>query len=182
MVEFDMPGHAGSWCSGYPEVCPSSKCTQPLNVASNATFELIAGLLGECTGGAASMPTKPSGLFPYNLIHLGGDEVNTGGTDEALASSIAHPFTRSPVQSFHRSRCYVCVVVLSPTLSPTLSHLHSFTYTLSPTLSHLHSLASTLSPALTPAGCWTSTPSVAAWLQQRNMTADQGTVQSIHTL
>ena len=22
MVEFDMPGHAGSWCTGYPEVCP----------------------------------------------------------------------------------------------------------------------------------------------------------------
>ena len=41
MVEFDMPGHAASWCTGYPAICPTYKCLQPLNVASNATFELI---------------------------------------------------------------------------------------------------------------------------------------------
>ena len=41
MVEFDMPGHAGSWCKGYPEVCPSASCTQPLNPASNQTWALI---------------------------------------------------------------------------------------------------------------------------------------------
>merc|ERR1712203_77547 len=79
MVEFDMPGHAGSWCAGYPEVCPSTSCTQPLNVANNATFDLIEDLLGECTGKRASEPGKPSpGLFKDNFIHLGGDEVNTG--------------------------------------------------------------------------------------------------------
>jgi len=78
MVEFDMPGHAGSWCKGYPEVCPSPTCTQPLNVANNATFDLIEGLLKECTGGVASKPGKPSpGLFKDNFIHLGGDEVDT---------------------------------------------------------------------------------------------------------
>ena len=33
MIEFDLPGHAGSWCRGYPQVCPSAACTQPLNVA-----------------------------------------------------------------------------------------------------------------------------------------------------
>ena len=77
MVEFDMPGHAGSWCAGYPEVCPSTSCVQPLNVASNKTFDLIAGLLGEMTGKASSAPGKPSGLFPSNMIHLGGDEVDT---------------------------------------------------------------------------------------------------------
>jgi len=76
-VEFDMPGHAGSWCSGYPEVCPSASCTQPLNVASNKTFDLIEGLLKECTGGHASTKDQPSGLFPDHFLHLGGDEVDT---------------------------------------------------------------------------------------------------------
>jgi len=77
IVEFDMPGHAASWCKGYPEVCPSPSCPQPLNVANNATFELITDLLGEMTGGAATTPGKPSGLFPDNFVHLGGDEVDT---------------------------------------------------------------------------------------------------------
>ena len=77
MVEFDMPGHAGSWCNGYPDICPSTTCTQPLNVASNATFDLISALLLEMTGGRTSAPAHPSGLFPENMLHLGGDEVNT---------------------------------------------------------------------------------------------------------
>lgn len=72
MVEWDTPGHAASWCKGYPEVCPSPTCTQPLNPASPKTFELIEALLGECTG-----KVKLGGLFPESMIHLGGDEVNT---------------------------------------------------------------------------------------------------------
>ena len=71
MIEFDMPGHAGSWCEGYPDICPSTTCTQPLNPASNSTFPLISSLLNECT---ASQPGK--GLFPYEFLHLGGDEVS----------------------------------------------------------------------------------------------------------
>ena len=35
------PGHAASWCTGYPDVCPSPTCNQPLNVASDKTFTLI---------------------------------------------------------------------------------------------------------------------------------------------
>jgi hexosaminidase len=77
MSQQDMPGHAGSWCAGYPEICPSTTCTQPLNVANNATFDLVTGLLGECTGGKSSTKGHPSGLFPDNFIHLGGDEVDT---------------------------------------------------------------------------------------------------------
>jgi len=100
IVEFDMPGHAGSWCTGYPEVCPSTTCLQPLNVASNKTFDLITGLLGEMTGGKKSGHQAPSGLFPDDFIHLGGDEVDTS--------------------------------------------------------------------------CWTKTPSVAAWLNQSGLTADEG--------
>ena len=94
-----MPGHAGSWCTGYPEVCPSTTCLQPLNVASNKTFDLITGLLGEMTGGKKSGHQAPSGLFPDDFIHLGGDEVDTS--------------------------------------------------------------------------CWTKTPSVAAWLNQSGLTADE---------
>ena len=70
MVEFDMPGHAQSWCTGYPEICPSTDCLMPLNVANNETFDRIEKLMGECTGGAASQPGKPSGLFPDGFIHL----------------------------------------------------------------------------------------------------------------
>ena len=72
MVEIDTPGHAASWCAGNPEVCPSSTCLEPLNVARNATFDLIGGLFKELTGGA-----QGQGLFPDNMMHLGGDEVNT---------------------------------------------------------------------------------------------------------
>lgn len=71
MIEFDMPGHAASWCKGYPEICPSASCLQPLNPASNLTFPLIDSLLAECTGRASG-----AGLFPYNFLHLGGDEVS----------------------------------------------------------------------------------------------------------
>ena len=77
IVEFDMPGHAGSWCTGYPEICPSTTCTQPLNVANEATFQLIEDVLGECTGKKTSAKDAPSGLFPDDFIHLGGDEVDT---------------------------------------------------------------------------------------------------------
>lgn len=78
MVEFDMPGHAASWCTGYPEICPSASCNTPLNVANEKTFDVITGLLMEMTGGVANKPGQPSpGIFKSNMIHLGGDEVNT---------------------------------------------------------------------------------------------------------
>ncbi|EGD83308.1 hypothetical protein PTSG_03917 [Salpingoeca rosetta] len=72
VVEIDTPGHAASWCAGHPEICPSAQCQEPLNPATNTTFNLIAGLFKDLTGGA-----RGSGLFPDNLMHLGGDEVNT---------------------------------------------------------------------------------------------------------
>jgi len=77
MVEFDMPGHADSWCVGYPEICPSLGCRTPLNVASEETFHRIDSLLQELTGGRASKPGAAAGLFPDSFVHLGGDEVNT---------------------------------------------------------------------------------------------------------
>lgn len=71
MIEFDMPGHAASWCTGYPEICPSMSCKQPLDPSSEMTFPLITGLLAECTGASGDKP-----IFPYELLHLGGDEVS----------------------------------------------------------------------------------------------------------
>ena len=51
MIEIDNPGHAASWCLGYPEVCPSPNCPEPLNPATNKTFELLDGLFRDFTGG-----------------------------------------------------------------------------------------------------------------------------------
>ncbi|XP_065187725.1 uncharacterized protein LOC135818301 [Sycon ciliatum] len=64
--EFDTPGHANSWCAGYPEICPSPTCTIPLNPATNRTFDVIGKLISECKG-----------LFTDDYFHLGGDEVYT---------------------------------------------------------------------------------------------------------
>ena len=73
MMEFDVPGHAGSWCVGYPEVCPSSTCNMPLDPSSNATFSLMRTMFDEITGGRPG-----AGLAPEALFHLGGDEVDLG--------------------------------------------------------------------------------------------------------
>eukprot|EP00908_Phaeocystis_cordata_P018122 Transcript_29514.p2 GENE.Transcript_29514~~Transcript_29514.p2 ORF type:complete len:586 (-),score=168.89 Transcript_29514:155-1849(-) len=83
MVEFDVPGHAESWCEGEPGMCLEGGCategaaTQPLNVASETTWTVITDLLKEVTGDKKSTRGKPSGLFPDNMVHLGGDEVAT---------------------------------------------------------------------------------------------------------
>ena len=66
VIEVDTPGHAASWCKGYPEVCPSPSCTMPLNPTTNATFDLIEGLFKDLAAVAHD-----------NHMHIGGDEVNT---------------------------------------------------------------------------------------------------------
>ena len=71
MPEVDTPGHAASFCAGHPEVCPSASCLEPLNPATEATFDLLRGLFSDITGGARGI-----GLFPDNMMHLGGDEVS----------------------------------------------------------------------------------------------------------
>lgn len=80
MVEFDVPGHSQAICRTSPEFCTTCVAqkgsTLPLNPSRNATFDLLESLLKEMTGGSASTTGSPQGLFPGNMIHLGGDEVD----------------------------------------------------------------------------------------------------------
>ncbi|XP_058204729.1 beta-hexosaminidase 1 isoform X2 [Rhododendron vialii] len=66
MAEVDVPGHAESWGAGYPDLWPSASCREPLDVSKKFTFDLIAGIL-----------TDMRKIFPFELFHLGGDEVHT---------------------------------------------------------------------------------------------------------
>ncbi|KAK8593302.1 hypothetical protein V6N13_043093 [Hibiscus sabdariffa] len=66
MAEVDVPGHAESWGAGYPDLWPSSSCREPLDISKNFTFELISGILSDIRK-----------IFPFELFHLGGDEVHT---------------------------------------------------------------------------------------------------------
>lgn len=66
MAEIDVPGHGESWGTGYPDLWPSSSCKEPLDVSKNFTFEVLSGILEDMRE-----------IFPFELFHLGGDEVNT---------------------------------------------------------------------------------------------------------
>lgn len=66
MAEVDVPGHAESWGTGYPDLWPSHSCKEPLDVAKEFTFDVISGIL-----------TDMRNFFPFELFHLGGDEVHT---------------------------------------------------------------------------------------------------------
>ncbi|PKA56355.1 Beta-hexosaminidase 1 [Apostasia shenzhenica] len=65
MAEIDVPGHAESWGVGYPALWPSRNCTETLDVTKNFSFEVISGIL-----------TDMRKIFPFELFHLGGDEVH----------------------------------------------------------------------------------------------------------
>ncbi|KAL9297429.1 hypothetical protein ACSQ67_023325 [Phaseolus vulgaris] len=73
MAEVDVPGHAESWGAGYPDLWPSPSCREPLDVSKNFTFDVISGIL-----------TDMRKIFPFELFHLGGDEVNTGQSKRFL--------------------------------------------------------------------------------------------------
>ncbi|GAB2216073.1 hypothetical protein Droror1_Dr00023840 [Drosera rotundifolia] len=66
MAEVDIPGHAESWGVGYPDLWPSSSCREPLDVSKNFTFDVVSGILADLRK-----------IFPFELLHLGGDEVHT---------------------------------------------------------------------------------------------------------
>ena len=50
VLEIDMPGHGESWCKGIPDICPSTICLSPLNVANEKTFSVISDIVKEVTG------------------------------------------------------------------------------------------------------------------------------------
>lgn len=52
-------------CVGYPDLCPSLTCREPLNPASNETLPAIQTVLSELAG-----------LSLDDTLHLGGDEVD----------------------------------------------------------------------------------------------------------
>ncbi|CAL5210265.1 unnamed protein product [Lathyrus oleraceus] len=66
MAEVDVPGHAKSWGIGYPDVWPSPSCKTPLDVSKGSTFDVLSGIM-----------TDMRKIFPFELFHLGGDEVDT---------------------------------------------------------------------------------------------------------
>ena len=75
MPEIDVPGHAKAILVAYPELKPdvlvSTKSVQGIsnNVLSpvkEETYKMLDGIIGEI-----------SSLFPFEYIHIGGDEVNT---------------------------------------------------------------------------------------------------------
>ncbi|KAM1028634.1 hypothetical protein EV1_040862 [Malus domestica] len=66
MAEVDVPGHAESWGTGYPDLWPSPSCREPLDVSKDLSLDVISGIL-----------TDMRKIFPFELFHLGGDEVNT---------------------------------------------------------------------------------------------------------
>ena len=48
IFEFDVPGHADSWCKGYPKACPSPKCLTPLSPLPEAdTWQVLEKLMDE---------------------------------------------------------------------------------------------------------------------------------------
>eukprot|EP00948_MAST-09A_sp_MAST-9A-sp1_P001530 g1530.t1 len=107
IVEFDVPGHAASWCTGYPEICPSTTCQQPLNVANNKTFDVIESIIKECTGGRQSARDDPSGIFPDDFFHLGGDEVDTScwtSTESVNKWLVAHNMTGDDAYAYFAKR------------------------------------------------------------------------------
>ena len=72
MVELDTPGHSGSMCYGMPSICPNPLCSSSninnwaLDNTKNLTYTVVGGVLADLAK-----------LFPEQMTHLGGDEVDT---------------------------------------------------------------------------------------------------------
>ncbi|XP_024543670.1 beta-hexosaminidase 3 [Selaginella moellendorffii] len=92
MPEIDVPGHARSWGVGYPELWPSESCTTPLDISKEFTFEVIDGIFSDL-----------SKVFPFELLHIGGDEVDTSCWQIARPTNnwlVEHNFTAAEAYEF----------------------------------------------------------------------------------
>jgi hexosaminidase len=75
MPELDLPGHSLAICTAYPETAPSKipedvKSAQgfkgnAISPAKEANYTMVDNIMGELAA-----------LFPFDYIHIGGDEVN----------------------------------------------------------------------------------------------------------
>ena len=97
MVEFDMPGHAASWGKADPElVC---RCGDVVSPASSKIYEYIRTFIKDVFDALYA----PFGFTP--MIHLGGDEVNSGcfGGDPVVSKLMReHGWTHRELwQDFH---------------------------------------------------------------------------------
>jgi N-acetyl-beta-hexosaminidase len=64
MVEFDMPGHAGSWCKGYPEVIRS-----PLATHFTSHLTAVAPLPHRSRTAPAPLPHRSRTGVPVRVLH-----------------------------------------------------------------------------------------------------------------
>ena len=70
MVEFDMPGHAASW--GKADKSIVCRCGDVINPVNELTYQYIESFIRD----VFTAIYLPFGFNP--MIHLGGDEVNSG--------------------------------------------------------------------------------------------------------
>jgi hexosaminidase len=94
--EFDVPAHTGAIAVAYPQIAAAGDPAdtmgtfdRALNPASEATYRLLDGLLGEMAG-----------LFPDRNFHIGGDEVNDAAWshEPAVAAFMAAHNLKSRVE------------------------------------------------------------------------------------
>lgn len=105
LPELDFPGHAASWCTGYPDICPSSMCKEPLDPSSNTTWALLQGLLRD-------MSNKFDGMFTDEFVHLGGDEVDYAcwdATPRIVAWLVKNKMTNDDAYRLFVSNGHDCV-------------------------------------------------------------------------
>jgi hexosaminidase len=122
-------------CVGYPELCPSAECREPLDVSKENVFLMLEEVFGELVqaqthtererdggrgkresvgvrgartqGGRGGHTHKQTPIFPDAFVHLGGDEVNTD-----CWSSTPHIVEWMDTQAQAQQVCvYLCVSV-----------------------------------------------------------------------